>query len=354
VRTCDIACSPLRYLFSRVNRVINKPPGRSAKTKKSPYFAFYAWPLFIVTGWLGIVGIWEYSAHLLASQGQVVTATVTGKVLHPAGQEGYSKTSYEEDFAFTTAAGQRVEGKTDVSADHWDRIKIGDTFKVTHVTSEPGTYHIGTDTSTTVSDGVFVGVLLIWLLFLTLTIRSLHRRPTHRMAGTTAPNTAADAPPPAAARAQVSGPVLMGTALLVVGGAFLLIGVANLVTLRSGHTHGRAATAIVLTKSTVTGKNGDSYPLDVRFTTEEGKSIETSIGVDYATMTSLHEHFPIKIIYAPEHPDRIWLANDDLFTTFVMLWFVSALGGILAIGGMILMSFGFLDAKRERVLHPER
>jgi len=92
----------------------------------------------------------------------------------------------------------------------------------------------------------------------------------------------------------------------------------------------------------------------VRFTTDEGKLIETSTDVDSATMTSLHEHLPVKIIYAPEHPERIRLASDDLFTTFVALWFFSAPGGILAIGGAIMMSFGFLDAKRERHLHAER
>jgi hypothetical protein len=334
--------------------VTSKSSRQSAKTKKSPYFVFYAVSLFIVTGWIGIVGVWEYSAHLIASQGEVATATITRKVMHPAGEEGYTKTSYEEDFVFTTTEGKRIEGKTDLTSDYWDRIKPGDTFQVTYATSEPDTYHIGTDTSTTVSDCVFVGVLAIWAVFLRLTIRARHRRPSHRTAPPRAPDTAADAPRRGVAKASINGPVFMGTVLLVVGGMFLLTGVVNLVISYEYRAHGRAATAIVLTKSTVIGKNGDSYPLDVRFTTDKGKSIETSIGVDYATMTSLHEHLPINIIYAPEQPDRIWLANDDQFSTFVFLGFFSALGGILAIGGAIMMSFGFLDAKRERVLHAER
>ncbi|MGO8856685.1 MAG: DUF3592 domain-containing protein [Steroidobacteraceae bacterium] len=328
-----------------------KSPRQSAKTRKSPYIVFYAASLFIVTGWLGMVGLWEYSAHLIASQAHVATATITGKVMHPAGQEGYTKTAYEEDFVFTTAAGKQIEGKTNLTADSWDRIKPGDTFQVTYAASEPGTYHIGTDTNTTLSDCVFLGVLVIWLVFLRLTIRARHRRPTPRTRSEAAPDSLARAPPPAAARAPVNGAVLMGAALLVVGGVFLLIGVANLVSERGFRAHGKAATAIVLTKSTVIGKNGDSYPLDVRFTTDEGKSIETSIGVDYATMTSLHEHLPVTIIYAPEHPEKIRLASDGQFSTFVALWFFSALGGILAIGGAIMMSFGFLDAKRERLLH---
>ncbi len=82
--------------------------------------------------------------------------------------------------------------------------------------------------------------------------------------------------------------------------------------------------------------------------------IETSIGVDYATMTSLHEHLPVSIIYAPEQPDKIRLANDNQFSTFVFLWFFAALGAILAIGGVIVMSCGFLDAKRERLEHAVR
>ena len=301
-----------------------------------------------------MAGVWEYAAHRIASQAQVATATITRKVLHPAGQEGYAKTAYEEDFAFTTAEGKRIEGKTNLSADDWDRIKPGDTFQVTYAAREPGTYHIGTDKSTTISDCIFIAVLVIWLVFLRLTIRARHRRPSPRTKSAGAPDTAADAPRRGVAKASINGPVFMGVVLLAVGGLFLLIGIVNLVGQRAFRTQGKAATAIVLTKSTVIGKNGDTYPLGVRFTTDEGKSIETSMGVDYATMTSLREHLPVKIIYAPEHPEQIRLASDDLFTTFVFLWFVSALGGILAIGGVIVMSFGFLDAKRERVLHAER
>ncbi len=355
MRTCGIAWGPLRYLISRVNRVTNKSPGQSAKTKKSPYFVFFAVWLLIVTGWLGIVGYVEYSAHLIASQGQVATATITGKVMHPAGRGGYTKTSYEEEFAFTTVEGRRIEGKTDdLSADYWDRIKIGDTFKVTYAASDPSTYHTGTDTNTTVGDCIFAGVLVIWVVFLWLTIRALHRRPSPRTAPAGAPDSLAHAPPPAAAKAPINGVVVMGAGLLVMGGLFLLIGVGTLSGEHGFRAHGIAATAIVLTKSTVHGKNSDSYPLDVRFTTSNGKLIETSIGVDYATMTLLHEHLPINIIYAPEQPDKIRLANDDQFSTFVALWALSALGGILAIGGAIMMGFGFMDAKRARVLHAER
>jgi hypothetical protein len=332
--------------------VTSRSPRQAAKTKKSPFFAFYAWSLFIVTGWLGIAGVLEYSAHVIASQGQVATATITRKVLHPAGEEGHTKTSYEEDFVFTTAAGKRIEGRSDLTPDSWDQIKPGDTFKV--ISTASGSYQIGTDKSTTAIDCIFVGVLVIWLLFMWLTIRARHRRTTPKAGSVTAHDNAGAAAQPAAAKASVNGRVLAGAAFSIVGAIFLLIGVVNLVITHADRTHGRAATAIVLTKSTVIGKNGDSYPVDVRFTTDEGKSIETSIGVDYATMTSLHEHLPIDIIYAPEHPDKIRLANDDLFSTFVVLWFVSALGGILAVGGAFVMSFGFLDARRERVLHPER
>src|SRR5208283_1819986 len=159
----------------------------------------------------------EYSAHLVASQGQVATATITGKVMHPAGLEGYTKTAYEEDFTFTTAEGKRIGGKTGgLSADHWDRIKIGDTFKVTYAAGDPSTYHSGTDTSTTVSDCIFGGVLVIWVVFLTLTIRARHRRPTPRTAPAVAPDTAADAPRRGVAKASINGPVFMGAVLLVV------------------------------------------------------------------------------------------------------------------------------------------
>ena len=49
--------------------------------------------------------------------------------MHPAGEPGYTKTTYEEDFVFTTAAGRRIEGKTNLTPDSWDRINPGDTFR---------------------------------------------------------------------------------------------------------------------------------------------------------------------------------------------------------------------------------
>jgi len=302
-----------------------------------------------------MAGLWEYTAHDIAAHARVATATVTGKVLHTAGEPGYSKTAYEEDFAFRTAEGRRVEGKTRLSADAWERIKPGYTFQVTYAAGKPATYQIGTDTSTTVSDCVFLAVLAIWLVFLRLTIRTRHRQPSPRIAPAGAADTATNAPRPDVAKPSINGPVRMGgAALTIVGAIFLLIGIVNLVGQGAFRTQGKAATAIVLTRSTVIGRNGTNYPLGVRFTTDEGQSIETSVGVDYATMTSLREHLPVKIIYAPEHPEQIRLASDDLFTTFVFLWAVSALGGILAIGGAVMLSFGVLDARRERLLHSER
>jgi len=325
----------------------------STKTKKSPYFVFLAALLFITTGWVGIGGIREYSDHLVASQGQVATATITKKVMHRAGQEGYTKTSYEEDFAFSATDGERIEGKTDVTPDYWDRNRLGDTFKVTYAASQPGTYRIGTNTSTTVSDCIFLAIVVMWLVVMRLTIRALHSRPTPRTISAAAPDTAANPLRPVAAKASFNGPVLVGAGLSSIGLLFLLIGVANLVGERSFRTLGKAATAIVLTKSSVHGKNGDSYPLGVRFTTDEGRSIETSMGVDRPTMSSLREHLPIKIIYLPKHPEQIRLASDDRFSAYVFLWFVSALGVILAIGGAIIISFSLLDAKRQRRLHGE-
>lgn len=331
----------------------DKTSRQPAKPKKSRNFRIFAVFLLITTGWLGFAGVWAYTAHLLASEGQAVTATITRKVLHPAGQEGYTKTSYEEQFVFTTAAGIRIEGKAKLTPDAWDRIKPGDTFKVIS-TPNGTTYQIGTSSNTTVSDGVFVAVLAIWLIFLTFTIRALHRRPTPRDRSAAASNSAAHAPPPAAASASVNGVVIMGAGLSVVGGVFLLIGVVNLVVEHGYRTHGKAATAIVLTKSTQQGKHSTTYPLYVRFTTDEGKLIETTIGVDYATMMSIHEHLPLSIVYPPQQPDRIWLPNDDNFSTRFWCWFLSALGAILAIGGAIMMSFAILDAKRARVLHAVR
>ena len=172
--------------------------------------------------------------------------------MHRAGQEGYTKTSYEEDFAFITTDGKRIEGKTDVTPDYWDRIKLGDTFKVTYAASQPSTYHIGTDTSTTVGDSIFLAIVVIWLVVMRLTIRALHRQPTPRTAFAVAPDTAADLLRPVVAKASFNGPVLAGWGLSLIGLLFLLIGLANLGGERSFRILGKAATAIVLTRSSCT------------------------------------------------------------------------------------------------------
>jgi hypothetical protein len=155
------------------------------------------------------------------------------------------------------------------------------------------------------------------------------------------------------AKTSISGPVLFGTVLFLCGAFFLLIGVANLVKERAEdgafRTKGKAATAVVFTKSSsVTGKSGDSYPLGVRFTTDEFNSVEATIGVEYPTMTSIHEHQPIRIIYLPAHPAQIRLASEQP-RPFLLLWFVSALGGIVATAGVISIAFSLSDARRHKI-----
>jgi hypothetical protein len=339
-----------------------KSSRQSAKQKRSPLFGFFAACLFISTGWVGLFGYADYGAHFLASEARVATATITKKVMHPAGEAGYTHTAYEIDFVFTTADGNRVEDKTSLTADHWDRIKLGDTFPVTYAASAPQTHLIGTDTSTTFWDLFFLGGLVIWLVFMMLTVRARHRRPTARgaagsrkskTASSVAPGNSADEPQPIVARASVSGPVLFATVLLLCGVIFLLIGVAILVKDRADdrafRTEGKAATATVFTKSTVQQKHGTSYPLGIRFNTDAGQSVETVIHVDLQTMTSIHERDSIKIIYLPEHPRQIRHASDNAPSAPLFLWFICALGGIFVIGGVIAIAFSFFDAKRQNV-----
>ena len=68
-------------------------------------------------------GYAAYGAHFLASAARVVTATITKKVMHPAGEAGYTHTSYAIDFVFTTADGNRVEDKTSLTAGALSSIK---------------------------------------------------------------------------------------------------------------------------------------------------------------------------------------------------------------------------------------
>jgi len=327
-----------------------------AKHHRSTWFlAWFVLLIFFVSCWVVALAKVAYSTHLLASEGRVATATVTNKVMHAAGDAGYNRTTYATDFVFTSADGKSVEGTRRINADQWDRIKQGDTFQVTYAASDPQVYEVGaTLFSTTAADLIFLGVSVIWLVLMTLLIRPPHRWATARRAkrshpskaaSRSAPGIAADSPAPIAAKSKVSGSTMFGTALILVGGLFLLIGVANLLSEQNFRAEAKIATAIVLTKSSASGKSGSSYPLQIRFTTDDGRLHEPVIGVDHQTMSSIHEREPIQIVYSPADLTRIRVASRGQASPPLFLWFISALGGIIAAGGAICIAYGLHDAR---------
>ncbi len=333
----------------------DKSHPQPAKRRRSRWFlAWFILLIFFVTCWVVALAKFDYSTHLLASEGRVATATITKKVMHAAGEAGYTRTRYATDFVFTSADGISVEGTRRVSPDQWDRTKQGDTFQVTYAASDPQVYEVGTTVfSTTAADLILLGVSVIWLVLMTLLIRPPHRwadaqraKRTHpsKAASSLAPGIAADAPPPIAAKSRVSGSTMFGAALILVGALFLLIGVANLLSEQNFRAEARAATAMVLTKSSVSGRSG-SYRLQIRFTTDDGRLHEPVIGVDYQTMSSVHERDSIQIVYSPADLTRIRVANHGQARPPLFLWFISALGGIVAAGGAICIAYSLLDAR---------
>ena len=344
-------------------------PSAKKKASSSP-FTFGASALGLCAGTfvLALLGYFDYQAHLLASEARVATATVTKNVLHPFGLDRRERTVYEVDYVFTAADGTRIESKEALDdaalARGWDLLKQGDTIPVAYAAGNPQNNKMGKDTSTTTLDLILIGFSVIWLVLATIAVAAARRRwlphaaPRSRRSKTATdvvPAAETDPPRPVVAKASVSGPTLFGTLLLLFGAGFLLIGVANLVGKRAAdrafRTEGKGATAIVLTKKTGIRKGGGRwYSLGIRFTTDEGKSVVTDIDVDLPTLSSLYEHYPIKIIYMHQDPTQIRLPTYQAGSPRA-LWFFTALGGVIATGGAVMLGFVLSDAKRKRLLH---
>ena len=341
-----------------------RPSAKKAAASARQGLGIVAFILLVFTLMLVIFGVSDHDAHRFASEARFATAMVRSNVLHPAGVEGYASTVYEVAYVFTAADGTRIESKDRLDdaaiARGWDHLKMGDTIPVTYAADHPQNHRMGTDTSTRTLDLILVGLAGAWLVLASIAVavaRSWWL--AHVAVGSrkgAVPSTAADPPRPAAAKFSVSASTAFGMVLLSCGAIFLLIGVANLVAIQSTdrayRTEGKAATAIVLVKNTTTNRGGEiSYGLIVRFATDEGKPVIANISVDRATSSSLREHYPIKIIYLPEQPTQIRLPGDQPGSP-PFLWFLTALAGVLAAAGAILLGFGISDAKRRR--HPHK
>jgi hypothetical protein len=316
--------------------------------------------LLVFSVLIAFFGVSDYDAHRLARQARVATATVKRTVLHPAGIEGYASTVYEFDYVFTAADGTRIESEDQLDdaalARGWDHLKMGDTIPVTYAAGNPHDHRMGTDTSTRTADLIVVGFAGVWLVLASLAV-TLGRRwwRAHQAArspdGAMAP-ASGDYPRSAAAPISVSASTGFGIVLLLCGAILLLIGVVSLVATwsadRAFRTEGKAATAIVLVMNATANRGGEiSYRLLVRFATNEGKSAMARIRVDRATFSSLHEHFPINIIYLREQPTQIRLPTYQPGAPPI-LWIITALAAVLVAVGAILLSSGFSSAKRQR------
>jgi hypothetical protein len=342
----------------RVSKNPRRPSAKKAAASARQVLGIVAFILLVFSVLFVIFGVSDYDAHRFASEARLATATVRSNVLHPAGVEGYARTVYDVDYVFTAADGTRVESKDRLDdaalARGWDHLKLGDTIPVTYAADNPQNRRMGTDTSTRTLDLMLAGLAGVWLVLASITVavaRSWWL--AHLAAGShksAVPSAGTDPPRRAAARVSVSASTAFGMVLLSCGAIFLLIGVVNLVSIlstnRAFRTQSKAATAIVLVKSSTTNRGGEiSYGLVVRFATDEAKSVLANISVDRATSLSLHEHYPIKIIYLPEQPTRIRLTIDQPGPP-PFLWFLTALAGVLTVAGAILLGFGISDARR--------
>jgi len=333
-----------------------------SRSQAPPLLFIGAILLFVGSIFIAIMGTYVYRAHRLASEGEFATGTVVKKVMHQASDSGTSNTSYEVDYSFTTATGLKVEGDDTIDPDAWDQLKEGGPVQIEYAASKPRINQIGATSGPLIIGYIVVVVAsLIWLVGATLAVKGLRgpwsapvrsgKPETHSDSGVVFNKGRVEVDLPPFLKDKVTPWTFFGTLLLICGGMFLLIGVANLRQERAFRAEGNHATAIVLTKSSRQeyDQQNDTYQthydIDYRFTTDEGKSARGSAEVNWHTWRSINERDPIQIIYLPMRPTRSRLASDH---PGFFLWFVTVLGALLTGGGAILLGYGLFDTARKR------
>ncbi len=116
---------------------------RSGSKTPPPLLFFGGLLLFIGSIFLLLMGNDAYKEHRLSSEGKLTDGIVVKKGLNQASDNGTSKTSYEVDYTFTTADGQKIAGHDTVDPDIWDQIKEGGPVQIDYAASKPDINQIG-------------------------------------------------------------------------------------------------------------------------------------------------------------------------------------------------------------------
>ena len=329
-------------------------------SKAPPLLSIGGLLLFVGSIFLLLMGSYVRTEHRLSSEGKLTNGIVVKKVLNQASDNGTSSTSYEVDYTFTTADGQKIDGHDTVDPDAWDQLKEGGSVQIDYAASKPRINQIGPPTLGFWAEFLVLGLgSALWLLGAALMVKGFRARSSSQagVAQTTssAPSTVVlgkmhvKVDLPRSLKDKVSPLTFFGGFLLLFGAIFLLVGLANLRQERVFRAEGKTATAIVLTKSSheeydqQNDTHHTRYDLSYRFATAQGRSVEGSEVVNWRTWSSIHERDPIQIIYLPDRPSRNRLAAEN---PRIILWVFTVLGAVLTGGGTILLGYGVFGARR--------
>ena len=315
------------------------------------FFAFVL--LFLGFIFVALTAKDTYYAYRLSTDGRMATATVVQKILRRAGAKGTADTSYEIDYAFTTAEGRRVDGSDAVDPDAWERIAEHGPVEVRYSASAPSINRIGATAGVAAYAIVFLIVgSALGLIGATLAVKGLLalRTPVlNSTASAAASNT--NGPRRWQVGIKVSPWIIIGAILLIVGLSFRLISELELREDRLFEAEGVTATAIVLTKSSRVKSGPQSAHsqqthniVGYRFTTSDGTTVRSSADVDLPTWQSIRERDPIQIVYLRDEPARSRLANPSSRAPRQY----TALGSALAAVGALFLSYGLFRVIQRR------
>jgi hypothetical protein len=265
-----------------------------------------------------------YRLQRLATEGLPSIGTVVKKSMHRANDRGTTDTSYEVDYVFATAGGDRLEGTDTVDPVTWDAITEGSPIPLEYAASRPTIQRIGDRVKPPIgSELVVVAASILGLSGAALAGQAL------RMPWTAAPRASrknshpvlAGTPGPAMLKILaflqrwVNPLNVLAVVTLLMGAIFLPPGLATVHQESLFRREGETVSATVLTKSSrYVGQgrgSGRHYRIGYRFVTHDGISMEGSDQVSGGMWRSIRERESIPIVYLPDRPQRNRLLAND-------------------------------------------
>lgn len=272
--------------------------------------------LFVVIGGSPLLDAWRYR------QAAATDAVVTSASLRPATDT--SGTEYE--LSYRAEIDQRVHERTETVPVHvWERAKPGGVVRVAHLSGDPESVRVVTDSKENAQSLVFAVIGLLMLLAALISGRRAMRwrEVPDEVSQPVSPIAIPAHEPSYWPLARRSPRFWTGAIALLVATPLVVAGTLQVWEEWQFARHGVSADGMVLTKEIkLPGRNQQSrkYDATYRVVLPEG-AFENRVRLSYADWARLKEREAVAVVYLPEHPASNRLAGSRpwLGAAFLML-----------------------------------